>query len=344
MRMRVVFGLVGCAVLALAPMGAQVARPRSPVTPAPTALTISSAVPFDGLGVTLFAGPFRCDADGNVFFVPYRMAAKGEAGTRDTVVRVSGDGKKTTSFGVAAALGVMGAEDSHINATALDAGGNLYVLADVLTPDGSRQMIVSFDNKGQYKTKLELDSKELLVGQLAVFASGEFLLSGRRPNGEARLVVMSPSGGSLDGVSLPPSDDEATGPAAVIRSISWAEPAADGRVYFCQSATGKRVYGVLACGQVDKTMKLVPPRRDAQLVELRVSGKRLAALYEETRPNQASTLRWIVVHDLLSGEAAASYGPVRNLLMCFQSSDGSDSFTLFDAQGGQRQLLRAAAP
>jgi hypothetical protein len=56
--------------------------------------------------------------------------------------------------------------------------------------------------------------------------------------------------------------------------------------------------------------------------------------------------QWITVHDLSSGEPLASYGPVRDFVLCYRAGEGvPDRFTLLGmSAAGELQFIEASAP
>jgi hypothetical protein len=315
--------------------------------PEPTRLRVAGAVPVEGELFTLFKGPFRCDSEGNVSFVPYSPARPQAATSSTLAVRISADGKKTTRFSVAGGLGLDYFADVGIEAIALDNAGSLYALTDVQTRDGSRQFVVAFDADGRYKSKVEIDPEEILVDRFGVVGSGEILLSGYRPRRTTqRIVVMAAGGGRLRDVVVPTESSGEEGPTSSPNpetpTVEHVEAGPDGRLYVGPDAIAGPVWAISSSGTVTGKFALAPPKRDVKLVGIRVSIGRLAAIYDESRPGSSSSWRWIVVHDLSTGEHTDTYGPVTKLVMCYQSGRGlPDRFTLLGVEEGRLQLLAA---
>lgn len=337
-------------VLVPGPASPQDSRVNVP-SPAPVRLRTGSAVTVAGGTFGHFVGPLQCDPDGNVFFVPAppfpSPPAPPAVTPPDAAVRVSADGKTTTRFSLTSVPGLGNFADSQITATAFDTGGNLYVLA----VGGSRQYIVSFTKSGQYKSKIEIDLHEIMIGSFAVFNSGEFLLAGRPPDDpmRPRVAVLSAGGGSLWDVAL--SADPALKKGLPVESrmelldLASAEPAPDGRVYFARRTPRGPVYAVSPSGVVTGKFALVPPRRGATLFSIKVSGHRLAAVYAGApASDDGSSVYWVAVHDLSTGEHLASYGPVTRFVLCYRSGEGPDRFTLLSMKADEMQLLDASAP
>jgi hypothetical protein len=260
----------------------------------------------------------------------------------DSAVRIAADGKTTTEFSLTS---VPDLADSQVTTTALDLAGAPYVLA----AGEGRQYIVSFTKGGKYRSKLEIPA-EMLVGSFAVFKSGEFLLAGRNLEGPMRpRVAILSGGGSLQDVTLPA--DPAVGKGLSVESrmrlldSACAEPAPDGHVYLVRPTPKGPVYAVSPSAGVVGGFALVPPRPEARLLAIKVSGDRLAAVYEAApASDEESSVHWIAVHDLSTGEHLAAYGPVTRIVLCYRYGQGRDSFTLLSMKDEGLQLLEVSAP
>jgi hypothetical protein len=333
-------------LLLVAPPAAAPLHAATTPSVTPKKLRIGDAVTSAG-AFSRFVGPFKCDADGNVFSIPVALDARSRPMSPDTIVRLSADGKAVTRYSLISVPGIGNVANSTISTTALDRDGDLYAVVRA----ESGQYIVSFTKTGRYKWKIEIEPNELLIGSFAVFSSGEFLLSGRPASDplSPRVVVLAPGSSSLRDVLL--SDDRALKKGlsrearTALIDLASAESGSDGRVYFARAATKGSVYVVSPSGEITGTIALVPPRRGATLTSLKLSGHRLAAVYQG-RPEEDSQGLWVAVHDISSGEHVASYGPVRDPVLCYQSVPGSpDRFTLLKMNSaGQIQFLQASAP
>ncbi len=298
--------------------------------------TVDDAQPF-----SLISGPCRCDAAGNIFFVPVAHQGSGGVATPDTVVEISGTGRKSTRFSLGSVEHLSGA---RIVTTALDGGGDLYVLARSQSEKGAKQSVVSFDSQGKYRSKIDVDIEEIVVDNFAAFGAGAFLLAGERPHspGGARRAVLA-ADGTLRDVWLPESGANRENTVDTGEMFtSFAEVGPDGRIYFARNTDKSDVYSISSSGEIDKLFDLVPPRRNARLTAIKISRNRLAAIYQIDVPETGTSSREVSIHDLSTGETLASYGPIPNLVMCYQSTEAlPDRFTLFSIKNWRMQLLTA---
>ncbi len=330
-----------CFLPALAVAG-QLGREESLTSsPRSVRLQVTDETPFNTQNFRMFLGGFRCDTEGNVFFIP---GLSGTVKAPAVVVRVSADGKSATTFSLPSTLRVADSSDVTINAMALDTQGQLTVLADVRGEAGTRQYLASFDDGGQLRSKVELDPSQIVAQRFAVFDSGDFLLLGYRSGhgarpAQPRVAVMPANGESLRDVVPPTSLSSSTW--LTTDGLSFAEPATDGHVYFAPESGA--AYAITPSAEISRTIHLVSPQKGAGLVALKISGPRLAAIYYDVQDKQPS-VRWVAVHDLGSGRQVASYGPVQNLVMCYRPEGSHDRFTLLGGRGGDSLLFIASAP
>jgi hypothetical protein len=235
---------------------------------------------------------------------------------------------------------------TRVVATALDLNGDLYVLTRSRTDKGNRQDIVSYSRDGKYRSRVEIDAKEIIVDSFAVFGSGEFLLAGERPRSftSDRLAVLS-AGAPLRDLWLPSeSEPNANGSTETsdVLTMGFAETGRDGRIYLVRNRAKTHVYAISSSGEVDELFELSPPKGDATLSGIHVSHNRLAAIYQ-LAADSGRPARQIAVHELPTGELLARYGPISNLVMCYQSADGfPDQFTLLGMKNHHIELVTAS--
>lgn len=320
--------------------GVRAAEPTTPLRPG-KALPITAG----GLGGGLH-GPLLCDSDGNLALVPAVLDARSRPMASDRVVRVAADGRSATTISRASIPGLDSRAELSLEAVAFDAAGALHVL--VKGP--ADQFLASFASDGRYRSRTDVDYRHFAASSFAVFASGEFLVSGRSPETptRGRLAVLGASGGLFD-VVLPEAAPTAK-PSRLTQlayfDLAADEPAADGNVYYARPAPEGFVYAISPAGDIMSRFAIPSPRPKAGLAAIKVSGSRLAAIYREPGVEGEGMTSWVGVHDLASGSRLAAYGPVHNLILCYRSGGGvPDSFTLLGMSGaGQLQLIEASAP
>jgi hypothetical protein len=325
---------------------AQEAEPSSVVA---TPLRITSERPFCALGYRLFVSGFQCDTDGNVFFLP---GLAGDVGYPAEIVRVPSDGASTSRVDIPSVLGVSDAKDVAILSMAVDPQGGLHVLASGPrardTASGGGQRILSFGSDGQLLSDVALNASELVADSLAAFDSGEFLLIGREGGAPKPRVAVLPRGGQPLRDVLPQSRRDMPRPRDNPKSLTTGHDDApllavansDGCIYMTSQAGTVQV--VSSAGRVIREIRVASSQRDGRLMELKVSGQRLAAVYSV--PLGARSVRWIEVYSVESGEHVASYGPVTHLVMCYRPEGARDRFTLLAGKRGRSYQLEASAP
>jgi hypothetical protein len=251
------------------------------------------------------------------------------------LLRLAAGGLRTI-LDLPTALGLAPGTPANISATSVDAAGNVYAIAST---SGERRVIASWDNKGQFRWKRELDESTLAVESFSVFTTGELLLVARDRQTLADTIAIT------DGTSQPrrvkfPFAERGDAPERV-----HAESGTDGRIYVTQSP-GDRVYPIASTGSIGASIEIARPRApDVQLASLHVSRGRVAATYQGKPSGQPlTTPRWIVVHDIQTGRHIATYGPLPKMLVCYQRQDAGDQFTMLNVAGANWQMLVASAP
>ena len=196
MRLRLACaGLVICSVTEAGELANRAAPPAPGI---PATLRTLSSTPAPVGDFFAWAGQALCDASGDAYFLVLPAASSGKnPGLPRAVLRISADGKKRGSFTPTAVSDFASAHELRTLAFALDPTGGLFMLVWHKMGGQGGQYIVSFDKNGEYRSYFEVDSREILVQQFEVFGSGQFLLRGRRPDGEPRLAILSGEGGGL---------------------------------------------------------------------------------------------------------------------------------------------------
>ncbi len=309
--------------------------PRLPTTP----LHESGTVSFSQAAFFAWVPPTRCDTEGLYFVTlpvaPARAARKEPEQpapllTPSDILFVSADGKKTTLFSPRAAPPFADAEEVRTVTTALDSSGTLHSLNWVVQGKLDHQYIVSFDKRGQYRSRLEVDHAELIVEKMDIFGSGEYLLRGvwRRPDGALakRIVVMSANGGAyhdVSGLPMAELEDPDVGPAF---SSDQIVRGGDGQIYFASPADNA-IYVIDPLGASQELFGLSPVPRKRKLMGLEADGQRLVTVYHEQLDATQGRF-FLIVYDVVLGEQVAAYEPVSAPPVCYQYAGQRDSFTL----------------
>jgi hypothetical protein len=206
-------------------------------------------------------------------------------------------------------------------------GETLFLLVWVRQGDEGQESIVSFDKKGRYRSRVEIDGEEIVAGRVDVFASGDFLLIGRHIhwNG-SRVAVMPSGGGSLrDVIGL--TIDEGHDPDGDVMRPDHTVSAEDGRIYFVADED-RLVYAINPSGDAELAFALLPMPGGPRLIGfLGAAGSRVALKYfEKTAADRGQS--WIAVYDVALGERVAVYGPIPGVPLCYSHERSRDHFTL----------------
>lgn len=114
--------------------------------------------------------PVKCDSDGNVYYRPAINRAMGLS----PVVRISADGRKTTTMDISAApefsKGGVSIRDFTVSPR-----GDVYMIGTDLAKD--RTVILRFDSQGKYSSTIVL-AQTLVPSRLAALLGGMFLVTG----------------------------------------------------------------------------------------------------------------------------------------------------------------------
>jgi hypothetical protein len=274
-----------------------------------------------------------------VFLTPLSGPERGSA--PDALVRLGADGV-AGAIDLPAGTGP-GPRDIRLGGTALAPGGVLHVLASLGGDRDRRRVLLGFDQRGTAPTTIELGDLPLSVEAFAPFGTGDVLVAGpdhaaRRP----RLAVWRGAG--------------------VLRDVAWSAPPDSGpERWLMQAMGGARVLAVAAPdrtalvvapdGRIDRQFTLAAsPVPGLALAGLWVSGARVAALYQGKASGAGDVpTRIVVVHDLVTGQSRAVYGPLPHALMCYRATgtdtpdNSGDEFTMFSMTGGTWRLITASS-
>jgi hypothetical protein len=221
------------------------------------------------------------------------------------VVKISPDGKVEATFPIAE---VPGFEQAEAWDFALGLRGEVYLLT-MRRP--GRAEIVKFDSDGRHSDTLQLEERFEPL-QLAVFPSGELLVTGRKvaaapeDPGEPFTGIFDRGGRLLRMVELP---DDITAPppppteeeeedterreAAAGRleeynraiSLTLAEPAEDGNIYVMRRQAEPVVFVVSASGEVVRRIVVPSPGEGFRSLGFKVAGGRLLVQFSREGQN-----------------------------------------------------------
>ena len=310
-------------------------------------LRTSAEIPASGINNSVTAGPVRCDPHGDIYL---RVASAPDV-SHQLLTRIGRDGDMTT-FGPGK---VSDAELNEWRMADFAVSNVVWVLGG--TPS-SKSYVLRFDPKGEYKGAVTLDA-DFHPQQIAVFDSGDFLLSGVKQTGSGTDAHFTPvtamfdkSGKFLKPIALEENGEssEKQEPAKSYQQVgaaitlgeaeSWA-----GEVYVLWAAAKPAVYVISAGGMVLRRLVLETPAGDGKPVAMRVAQSQIAVEFWKpaSDPTQSGHYEFIV-YDAFRGEKLTAYTVAPDLHGTFACFDGRGGFDfLGTAENGTRTIIRASA-
>lgn len=293
----------------------KVAPPNATLTSAgrPTnlRLKVEARTPFVG-GL---AGKSRCDAEGNIYFRPTDSdtAERYHPTSALPVRRIRPDGSLGGSFSISDTSPGLLATDFFVTT-----GGKVYQVA---RSESSRSVyVVSYSPEGSLESKVRLETEFFLPYQVAVFRSGEFLVSGIRGSyNRTPFTAVYGNNGELIREIYEPEDDDAR------KRAEAGEPGfrpdnmqssndfvthgdvvlgSDGNAYLLRAASPALIYTVSSKGEVVRTLRVDSPTPGLLAAELKSADGLLAIGFLEHGRNTGV----IQVVDF-RGNSVASYAP-----------------------------------
>jgi hypothetical protein len=257
------------------------------------------------------AFPTACDEQGRL----YVKLIKAGPGMVGPLLRLSAKGVVEAEFDTSEAL---------INRYAVRPDGGVVMLR----MDGGKKFIDNFasDGKRQSSVALERPPIPFFPSQLAVFHSGEILLSGLqyRPGYKASTAIYDPTGHVIKQLVLDgdvetehgieagdANDTHAHGPHAETVNQSVAITGDDGLVYLMRATSPVQVYAISALGDVVRKIVVnAPGNTGSPNFGIRVAKSRLVVQFrrscDSTADGSCRSSSYTVV-DAATGKRLASY-------------------------------------
>jgi hypothetical protein len=306
--------------------------------------------------------PMKCDAEGNVYFRAFQYPRP----TAAPVAKISVDGKQVVHFALKNSNSSE-IQEADITDFTVDLRGNVYLLARVQEESVVRFYIVGFTPEGKYETARSLDLG-FFPAQIAVFASGEFLITGSNVQGEgakatgeavtaifdrdgtfvkkigasADVKIGPPAGGAKKDETAEPT--EPTDPAAAIH-LGMAMPGDDGNIYVLRAADEPFVLVISPAGEVLRKIVIKPSNpRYSKLLEIQVSSGKLVGQFQRSDVEEGRRYDDLVqysVFDAATGERLMDYRPspqLQEMFACYTPK----GFTFLSSTPTMTELRRAA--
>jgi hypothetical protein len=304
-----------------------------------------------------------CDAKGNVFVTAWDPEGEGPA-DRALLMFDSAGILKVHFASSRKDLGLSAASPSYqppYQPTALVSDGGVARL--VWSYDGMSLDVFSAD--GKLKTKTPLDPPAIIPYQLAVFPSGESLVSGlenvhsRRALGAYKsfTAIYSKDGQILKRLSLP-EDAEidaaaelgdsryARGPMFGNRGVSSgvARLGDDGNVYLMRRTSPATVYLISAAGELVRTLRIDPADTGQMPSDMQVAAGRIAVEFSLSCSADQCQGANFTVSDATTGQKLSEYSDssVPGVLACYSAKP--ERFTFLTVSDNHKlQMVEAAA-
>lgn len=245
--------------------------------------TIPVLGPTDG-----FHLPLKCDRAGNIYIRSARSF-------REPILKISPEGQKRAEFSLVAAPSW---ENGEFYDFAVRPDGDVYLLAARRGKNRTIEPgILQFSEQGRFRLAIELDLAPYSLNQLAVFGTGEFLISGwkreRRAiapgvltNAEQEhaqnlveplLAILNPAGEITHQIPIPEAGEKAPGEEASsipLRAISLAAAAYgdDGFIYLMLRQENARILVLSPQSGVVRTLAVSSPSEKFSPTDLRYSS------------------------------------------------------------------------
>jgi hypothetical protein len=266
-----------------------------------------------------------CDEDGNIYVRPYVSQSKAARSSFESPVqRIKPDGNLGEVFKNSTL------EGEKLAATEIDlnAEGGVYQVG--WTQDKDHDVYVtSFAKDGSVKARTKLETEFFQPHHLAVFKSGEFLLSGTKGKDQHTpyTAVFSPDGKLLEEV-VEPEDKEIESKAKsgekgyvlkespnffgnIAVTLGGAVSGADGNVYLGRATSPALIYVVSPSGEVVRKLRIDAGRSGYVVGSIRPFKGGLAIAFGPPLGRITSTIIKIVTY---SGDPVAAYELTENPL------------------------------
>jgi hypothetical protein len=311
-----------------------------------------------GLGSNDFGlADIGCDTKGKVFATVWDPAGE-DPSDRPLLMFDSAGLVKARFASSRKALGLSHYED-HDEPTASVADGGVARLAwsnDALS-------LAVFSTDGKLKSRTPLDPPAILPHQLAVFPSGEALVSGlehvhsRRAlgpyksftaiydkNGHLQKRLSLPEDAEIDAAAELGDSRYASSPMSGNRGISSgkAQVGGDGNVYLMRSTSPATVYVLSSSGELLRTLSIEPPNTGQMPFDMQVAGGHIALEFSRSGSGGGG---WnLTVADATTGQKLSDYGDesVYGILACYNTKPERFTF-LTVSDDNKLQMIEASA-
>ena len=310
-------------------------------------LVITSSVTSQVFGPNF--GRVRCDEDGNVYLRPY-SADRGRAGTlhQTPIQKIKPDGSLAGSFRVTDFREGIWGRDFFVTDK-----GAVYQIVQTAELE---MYVLEFSSDGSLKSHTKIDTEFFSPYQLAVFKSGEFLLSGTAgKQGHTPFTAVFSSGGKLLKKLTSPEDEDSqtraeSGDSTVVgengfgnAAVHFGDAAAgsDGNLYLMRAGSRAWIYAVSPAGEVIRKFFVDSGDSSLQAKSMKSAPGRIAIAFGRKSEVSDNVIKIVD----LEGNAIADYVFRDNRLSpAFLSCYVPPVFTFVQANGSGPLIFQNAEP
>jgi hypothetical protein len=312
-------------------------------------------------------GPPSCDAEGNLY---EQGTGPQDVGPWPELVKISPEGRVVARFSVGS-IPDKEVREAGSNFHTVDTWGRLYLLVPVTNDNPTRKkdedkvFIVRFEKEGKFEGVARLKVSGFLPYQLAVFPTGEYVLTGLRRNdlmsrfSEVYTAIFDSRGAlvkelalpediSLDSVKASADPETLTRPDGKYRALEQAALygniliGPDGNAYLVRASRSPLLYVLSAYGTVVRRMVLEPPGEGLWPVNAYLAGGRLLIPFAK-RSGMGLGTELYSLYDAQSGDHLVDYRPSPGLAGAFECYT-PDRFTFTGIEPDGRMSLIQAKP
>jgi hypothetical protein len=287
---------------------------------------------------TLTVFPIKSDLEGNIYIRLYETGKLGGG----PILKVSSDGKETVRFSLDG-QGDVGTIQDFSPGT----NGELFMLT---RNREQHTFVLKYSSEGNLDTTETVERRSAILGQMAVFSSGDLLLGGKEDATSLEKGsppfwgIFNSRGQLLKKLAVKPDDQlsNRSPNRTSMSSLVNAELADDGNVYAMRFAS-PCVQIISPSGNI-RTLVLETPK-GARLTSLKVAKDRLAAMFTERKEGSSVEIAGIFlrVYDAESGKLVAEYQASRSDFGLGLATYAPDVFTFLGSdENGKMQLQRGS--
>jgi hypothetical protein len=336
--------LLSLAGIAPAQQSPSVSPPKAPPPPLLQELQLNSSVETQFSGDTFWR--VKCDPKGNLYVRKHTNQMVIEHTLlHSPVQKISPDGNVVTVFNVDNAMSnLWGATDFVV---APDE--TVYQIAATSEPE-PKYYILKFHGDGSLDTKIELQVEAFQPYQLAVFKTGELLVSGTVSGTEPFIAIFDGSGKLIRRLNEPQEappkpqaetrGSEANAPPNVNLPVAMGEAVtgSDGNVYLMRASSPPWIYGISKSGEIVKKFRVGSEDSSLVPVIIRPAEGKLLVVF---RKKDASETVFRVV-DLDGNDLEAFRLSDKRAKATTFACWAPPAFAFFDAGGGRTAVIQKA--